>query len=154
MRCWISKLSEHQKQEVVSRASNGESLTAIAQEHGVTRQAIRGILRRRGVPARTVGKLTVEQRSELAQEYLRGATLAQISARYGISDASVRSLVTRRGVPLRRRFIPSVRRHSMTSPPTPATGSGFCSQMAPFSIEKDTSLSSPSGWPSGTAINS
>ncbi|MEU7931920.1 hypothetical protein [Micromonospora echinofusca] len=95
-------MTEAARADAIARALAGESLSSIARTSGVSRQAIRGLLRRRGVPARVVGKLTEDQRSEVLQRYQAGASLGQLATAYGITEPAVRGLVIRRGVPLRR----------------------------------------------------
>ncbi|WP_346537522.1 hypothetical protein [Micromonospora sp. DPT] len=95
------RLTEAQREEVAQRAANGDTLTAIAGAYGVTRQAIRGILRRRGIPARVTGKLTEAERSEAVRQYMEGATMAQVASFYKVSEPAIRSLLIRRAVPVR-----------------------------------------------------
>lgn len=97
-----TRLSNLQREEIVGLAAGGETLTKLAETYGVTRQAVRGVLRRRGVPARSSGKLTELQRAEVVQQYLRGAAMAELAAAYGVTEPSVRGLLVRRGVVLRR----------------------------------------------------
>ncbi|MFC0004261.1 RNA polymerase sigma factor [Micromonospora siamensis] len=94
-------LSEAQINAVIDRADRGESLTGLAEEYGVTRQAVRGLLRRRGIPPRRSGRLTDHQREAVVRRYLEGASIAQIAREVGVSEPSVRGLLLRRGVPLR-----------------------------------------------------
>jgi hypothetical protein len=91
-------LTASQKADALRRAASGESLTAIATSFGVTRQAVRGLLRRRGVPARVVGRLTETERLEVVQRYVDGSTVPQLALAFGITDPAVRSLLIRRGV--------------------------------------------------------
>lgn len=86
----------------VHRAAGGESLTAIATSYGVTRQAIRGLLRRRGIPARTRAKLAEPQRAEAVRLYLQGLPLAELARRFGFTEPGMRGLLLRRGVTLRK----------------------------------------------------
>lgn len=96
------RLSDVQKEELVERAARGESLTGLADAYGVSRQAVRGILRRRGVPPRIVGKLTQAQRDEVVQRYLNGSSMADLAVAFGVTEPSIRGLLVRRGVALRR----------------------------------------------------
>ncbi|SCE70405.1 Sigma-70, region 4 [Micromonospora haikouensis] len=98
----IVRLTESQKVELVNRAASGESLTSLAECYGISRQAVRGILRRRGVPPRVVGKLSEAQRSEVVQRYLDGSSIANIAAAFGVSEPAVRGLLVRRNVLLRK----------------------------------------------------
>lgn len=92
------RLTPTQREEILSAATSGESITRISERYGVTRQAIRGILRRRGVPARRVGKLTDAQRSEVVNQFLGGAPISRIAASFGVTAPSVRGLVSRKGI--------------------------------------------------------
>ncbi|MFG2051562.1 hypothetical protein ACGFIW_29530 [Micromonospora sp. NPDC048935] len=96
-----SRLSAAQIEAAVQRAENGESLTRIASEHGVSRQAIRG-LRRRGVPARSVAKLTELERAEAVRQYSEGLPLSEVAKNFGLSVPGMRGLLVRRGVQIRR----------------------------------------------------
>jgi hypothetical protein len=73
----------------------------IADRFGVTRQAIRGVLRRRGVPARRTGKLTDDQRREVVARFEAGEKRAALAAVYGVTVPSLRGLITRRGIDVR-----------------------------------------------------
>ncbi|MFU8873371.1 hypothetical protein [Micromonospora sp. SL4-19] len=96
------RLSDVQKEELVERAVRGEGLTKLGEAYGISRQAVRGILRRRGVPPRIVGKLTEAQRDEVVQRYLNGSSMADLARAFGVTEPSVRGLLVRRGVALRR----------------------------------------------------
>ena len=97
-----SRLSPAQVEEAIGRAAGGESLTAIAKSYGVSRQAIRGLLRRRGVPARTVAKLAEPQRAEAVRLYSEGMSLTEVANTFGFTEPGMRGLLLRRGVALRR----------------------------------------------------
>lgn len=98
----IVRLTASQKVEVLYRADAGECITKIAEMHGVTRQAIRGLLRRRGRPARPMGKLTVAQRSAAVERYISGESIGQVAASYGVAEPSIRGILLRRGVEIRK----------------------------------------------------
>lgn len=97
-----SRLSAAQIQAVVERAGAGETLTRIAHSYGVSRQAIRGLLRRRGVPARSRAKLTEPERSEAVRQYTEGLSIAEVAKNFAITEPGMRGLLVRRGVELRR----------------------------------------------------
>ncbi|GHJ11054.1 hypothetical protein TPA0907_54210 [Micromonospora humidisoli] len=93
-----TQLAAERRRDVVARAESGESITSIALRYGVTRQAIRGMLRRRGVPARRTGKLTDAQREEVVKRFLDGVSLGQIAADFSVTVPAVRGLISRRGI--------------------------------------------------------
>ncbi|MEU9739976.1 hypothetical protein AB0E12_12395 [Micromonospora chersina] len=95
------RLTPAEREEILARATSGDSITAIGVRYGVTRQAIRGLLRRNGVPPRRAGTLTDAQRSEVVRRFLGGASLSQIAADFGVTAPSVRGLVLRRGIQIR-----------------------------------------------------
>jgi hypothetical protein len=97
------KLSVAERTALIERYLAGESMTRLAPEFGVTRQAIGGLLRRRGIPVRPQAKLTEMQRVEAAQRYIRGQTCEQIAADFGVSGVAILGVLNRRGVPVRRR---------------------------------------------------
>lgn len=95
------RLTAQQKAEIIERDAAGESITSIAGMYCVTRPAIRGVLRRHGIPPRPNGRLTDSQRTEAVGRYTAGETMAQVATAYGITEPSVRSLLTLRGVAIR-----------------------------------------------------
>ncbi|MER6587358.1 hypothetical protein [Micromonospora chalcea] len=95
------RLTPSEREEIISCAATGESLTAIGARYGVTRQAIRAVLRRNGVPPRRTGTLTDNQRNEVLHRFLGGASLNQIAAEFGVTAPAVRGLLTRRGIEIR-----------------------------------------------------
>jgi hypothetical protein len=97
------KLSVAERTALIERYLAGESMTRLAPEFGVTRQAIGGLLCRRGIPVRPQAKLTEMQRVEAAQRYIRGQTCEQIAADFGVSGVAILGVLNRRGVPVRRR---------------------------------------------------
>lgn len=105
------------RDDVVTRANAGEELTRIAEAYGITRQAVRGILRRRGVPGRPLGKLSTAQHAELTEKYVAGESIAILAASYGIAESSVRALLRRRGV--WRKPTPHTLRHDAFDKLTP-----------------------------------
>lgn len=99
------KLSAAQRTALIERYVAGESMTRLAPEFGVTRQAIAGLLRRRGIVVRPQAKLTELQRVEAVERYVRGQTCAQIAADFGVTGVAILCLLNRRGVKIRRRCI-------------------------------------------------
>ncbi|GAA3145351.1 hypothetical protein [Nonomuraea roseoviolacea] len=95
------RLSDEQKVEVVQRYAAGESASRLAKVFGVSRQAVVGILRRRGVEIRTSAKLTSEQKAAAAERYMAGESSTRIAAAFGVSDMSLRGVLRRRGVTIR-----------------------------------------------------
>lgn len=71
----------------------------------MTRPAIAGLLRRRGIAVRPQAKLTELQRVEAVERYVRGQTCAQIAADFGVSGVAILGVLNRQGVPVRRRCI-------------------------------------------------
>ncbi|MEU1746861.1 hypothetical protein ACPXB5_07600 [Micromonospora arida] len=96
------RLSPAQIAAVVERAQAGESLTRIANSYGVSRQAVRGLLRRRGVPARSREKLTESERSEAVRQYAEGLSVGEVAKNFGFTEPGMRGLLVRRGVVLRK----------------------------------------------------
>lgn len=97
------KLDDAQRAALIERYLAGESMTSLAPEFGVTRQAIGGLLRRRGIAVRPQAKLTELQRLEAVERYVRGQTCDQIAADFGVSGVAILGVLNRRGVPIRRR---------------------------------------------------
>ncbi|MEU7616120.1 hypothetical protein AB0M91_04785 [Micromonospora rifamycinica] len=93
-----TQLAAERRRDVVTRAESGESITSIALRYGVTRQAIRGMLRRCGIPARRTGKLTDKQRKEVINRFLDGVNLGQIATEFSVTVPAVRGLISRRGI--------------------------------------------------------
>jgi hypothetical protein len=99
------KLTEAQRAALIERYLAGESMTRLGPEFGVTRQAIGGLLRRRGIPVRPQAKLTDLQRVEAVERYIRGQTCDQIGADFGVSGVAILDVLNRHGVTIRRRCI-------------------------------------------------
>jgi len=97
------KLSDTQRAALIERYLAGESMTRLAPEFGITRQAISGLLRRRGIAVRPQAKLTELQRIEAVERYISGQTCAQIAGDFGVSGVAILSVLNRRGVESRRR---------------------------------------------------
>lgn len=101
----VGKLSDSQRAALIQRYLAGESMTRLAPEFGVSRPAIAGMLRRRGIAVRPQAKLTELQRVEAAERYVRGQTCAEIAADFGVTGVAILGVLNRRGVPIRRRRI-------------------------------------------------
>jgi hypothetical protein len=99
----VGKLNDAQRAALIERYLAGESMTRLAPEFGITRPAIAGLLRRRGIAVRPQVKLTELQRVEAVERYVRGQTCAQIGADFGVSGVAILGVLNRRGVAIRRR---------------------------------------------------
>lgn len=99
----VGKLSDAQRAALIERYLAGESMTRLAPEFGVTRPAIAGLLRRRGIAVRPQAKLTELQRVAAVERYARGQTCAEIAADFGVTGVAILDVLNRRGVPIRRR---------------------------------------------------
>jgi hypothetical protein len=97
------KLTETQRIDVVQRYIAGQSLTRLAATFGVSRPAVAGLLRRRGISIRPQAKLTDEQRREAVGRYIRGETSTRIAADFGVSGVAICDLLHRRRVAVRRK---------------------------------------------------
>jgi hypothetical protein len=97
------KLTDAQRIDVVQRYIAGQSLTRLAATFGVSRPAVAGLLRRRGISIRPQAKLTEEQRREAVERYTRGETSTRIAADFGVSGVAVLDVLHRRGVAVRGR---------------------------------------------------
>lgn len=95
------KLSETQKADVLQRYAAGESASRIADSFDVTRQAVVGILRRRGMAIRVNAKLTSEQKAAAVERYMAGESSTRIAADFKVSDMALRGVLRRRGVAIR-----------------------------------------------------
>jgi len=97
------KLTEAQRIDVVHRYIAGQSLTRLAAAFGVSRPAVAGLLRRRGIPIRPQTKLTEMQRRQAVERYTRGETSTRIAADFGVSGVAILDVLHRRGVAVRGR---------------------------------------------------
>jgi hypothetical protein len=97
------KLTEAQRIDVVQRYIAGQSPTRLAAAFGVSRPAVAGLLRRRGITIRTQAKLTEKQRMEAVERYTRGETSTRIAADFGVSGVAILDVLHRRGVAVRGR---------------------------------------------------
>lgn len=97
------KLTDAQRMDLVQRYVAGQSMTCLSVLFGVSRQAIGGLLRRRGIAVRPQAKLTEAQRMEAIERYNRGQNSTQIAVALGVSDVTILGVLNRRGVAVRRR---------------------------------------------------
>lgn len=118
------KLTEAQKIDVVQRYIAGQSLTRLAAAYGVSRPAVAGLLRRRGISIRPQAKLTEKQRREVVERYARGETSTRIAAHFGVSGVAILDVLHGRGVAVRGRC--TVRHDAFDElTPEPAYWCGF-----------------------------
>ncbi|MFZ1301666.1 MAG: hypothetical protein WAQ27_03805 [Candidatus Microsaccharimonas sp.] len=85
---------------MAERYGAGETTTALAQEYGVAKSTIIGILRARNVVMRRQ-PLTTEQVSEAARLYKSGLSLSQVAERLRINQETMRTAILAAGVVLR-----------------------------------------------------
>ena len=94
-------LTQAQRAQAVERYGAGESASAIAAGFGVSRQAIAGLLRRRGITLRTQVKLTPSQRDEAVDRYAQGQTSTSIADLFGVTHVTILAVLHSRGVVVR-----------------------------------------------------
>jgi len=85
---------------VASRYEAGATTTQLANEYGVAKSTIIGILRSAQVVVRRQS-LTPEQVSEAARLYRKGLSLSQVATQLGVNQETMRVAVIRAGVALR-----------------------------------------------------
>lgn len=82
-------------QEIVAAYQAGETQTAIAERHGVSRRKITGALRRAGVPHRDLGanrgprSLIGQEGDDVAELFSDGVTIETIIETYGVARSTV-----------------------------------------------------------------
>lgn len=91
--------TEAQRADIVRRASDGDSLTAIGRSYEASRFIIAKLLQQLDVP--TPRRLTPEQREGVVRMYQKGATATEVAAAYGVSQPAVRYLLVTRGADIR-----------------------------------------------------
>ncbi|MEV6150329.1 hypothetical protein AB0L53_08290 [Nonomuraea sp. NPDC052129] len=67
----------------------------------MTRQAVVGILRRRGIAIRVNTKLTSQQKAAAVERYIAGESSTRIAAAFKVSDMAILGILHRRGVAIR-----------------------------------------------------
>lgn len=95
-----NRLNDDQRINVASRYEAGATTTQLAEEYGVAKSTIIGILRSAQVVVRRQ-PLTPEQVSEAARLYREGLSLSQIATRLGVNQETMRVAVIKVGVALR-----------------------------------------------------
>jgi len=98
-RSW-NRLSTEVRTTVAERYAAGETTTALAQEYGVAKSTIIGILRDRNVVMRRQ-PLTGEQVSEAVSLYESGLSLSQVAEQLNVNQETMRVAIIARGVELR-----------------------------------------------------
>ncbi len=98
-RSW-NRLSDDVRTTVAGRYAAGETTTALAQEYGVAKSTIIGILRDGNVVMRRQ-PLTREQVSEAARLYESGLSLSKVAERLKVNQETMRVAILKNGVILR-----------------------------------------------------
>lgn len=98
-RSW-NRLSNEVRATVAERYAAGETTTALAQEYGVAKSTIIGILRDRNVVMRRQ-PLTAEQVREAARLYESGLSLSQVAQQLKVNQETMRAAIIGAGVELR-----------------------------------------------------
>ena len=95
-----NRLSEESRAQVITRYQSGETSSVLAEEHGVAKSTILGILRTNSVVVRRQ-PLTAEQVSEAAQLYESGLSLSQVAEWLKVNQETMRVAILDSGVTLR-----------------------------------------------------
>lgn len=95
-----NRLNTDQQAAVVTRYSNGETSTTLAEEYGVAKSTILRILREARVVVRRQ-PMTPDQVSEAAQLHQAGLSLSQVAKQLGVNQETMRAAILRAGVVLR-----------------------------------------------------
>lgn len=98
-RSW-NRLSKEIRTTVAERYAAGETTTALAQEYGVAKSTIIGILRDMSVVMRRQ-PLTAEQVSEAARLYESGLSLSQVAEQLKVNQETMRVAIISAGVMIR-----------------------------------------------------
>ncbi|MEV7758945.1 helix-turn-helix domain-containing protein [Microbacterium sp. NPDC089180] len=93
-------LNTDQQAAVVTRYSNGETSTALAEKYGVAKSTILRILREARVVVRRQ-PLTHDQVREAARLYESGLSLSQVAKRLDVNQETMRTAILKAGVVLR-----------------------------------------------------
>src|SRR3954469_22635622 len=84
------KLTKEQEVEVASRYAKEGSVSAIAEEYGITRATLRRVVRRQGGQIKGSGvNYTPEETKTLANRWHAGESQAEIASSLGISQSVV-----------------------------------------------------------------
>ncbi|MBZ5735144.1 helix-turn-helix domain-containing protein [Nocardioides sp. TRM66260-LWL] len=86
---------------MVERYVAGETVKALAAEHGLHHQTIRAVLVEAGVLVRTRQRLTQKQLEEIVKLYESGLTTTEIGERLGVYASTVGRQLKKLGVELR-----------------------------------------------------
>lgn len=95
-----NRLNTDQRAAVVTRYSNGETSTALAEECGVAKSTILRVLREARVIVRRQA-MTPEQVSKAAQLYEAGLSLSQVAKQLDVNQETMRTAILKAGVVLR-----------------------------------------------------
>ncbi len=95
------KISEQQEQEAAEAYRQGDSTTTLANRYGVSRAALKFLLRRQGVSVRPPGRPSIpaaELEPKVVQLRLEGVRLRDIARRVGVTGSTVSEILVRRGL--------------------------------------------------------
>ncbi len=98
-RSW-NRLSDEARDEVAVRYEGGDTTTQLAEDYGVAKSTIIGILRERKVVVRRQS-LSPEQVKAAAQLYESGLSLSQVAERLKVNQETMRVAIIAAGVHLR-----------------------------------------------------
>lgn len=121
---WL-KLSEGIVQEVIKRYRAGESLSALAQEFGVTKSNISYHVRRRTGERKDVRKLSPKQIDRIVQRWQEGETATSLARDFGVALTTIRSHIRQRTSRGPGRF----RRAQRVFPPTDPAALAYLAAM-------------------------
>lgn len=95
-----TRLSDEARTAVIARYQDGETSTALADEYGVAKSTILGILRTNNVTVRRQ-PLTAEQVSESARLYESGLSLSQVAEAMKVNQETMRAAIMKAGIAMR-----------------------------------------------------
>lgn len=95
-----SRLSDEARSIVIARYAEGESTTLLAEEFGVAKSTILGILRANNVVVRRQ-PLTAMQVAEAARLYESGLSLSQVAEHLQVNQETMRVAIIKTGITMR-----------------------------------------------------
>jgi DNA-binding transcriptional regulator LsrR (DeoR family) len=87
--------------DLIARYESGETVKALAREHGMHHQTVRRLLVAAGVEMRCKQRLSDDDLVEIRRAYQAGATTTELGDQLGVSATAIQRALKRMGIPRR-----------------------------------------------------
>ncbi|MBZ5735147.1 hypothetical protein K8Z61_11640 [Nocardioides sp. TRM66260-LWL] len=97
----LQKQADEVRTQLVTRYAAGETVKALAAEHGLHHQTVRAVLAKAGAMVRTRQRLAEGDVDEIVRLYESGLTTTEIGERFGVYASTIGRKLKKLGIELR-----------------------------------------------------